>query len=979
MPTPTSASTPVPTGETPRDSLSSSFLAGLGDRFRVEREIGRGGMATVWLAHRHGDDGPVALKVLRPAFADAIPAQRFLREIRIAAEVKSPALVPLLESGEIGGVPYYVMPFAEGGSLRELLRKERQLSIHEALRITRAIATALSALHRQGFVHRDIKPENILFSDDGQALVADYGIAHAVSAVERDGFTSTGVVIGTPLYMSPEQSGGGPIDGRSDIYSLGCLLYEMLAGETPFHGATPQAIFARHVLEQPPSLHIVRASISPSLEGVVMRMLAKVEADRFATADDLLETLDTLGTDRDVPGATRVWSATRARRRLHRVLPLVVIALLVSGGVLYKVYSRPLPLNSDRVIVFPFAAVGSAPEPDWAQLPMLVGSALERTASTKWLDGYALLDDAERTRIAGPSAKRLRSLARRENARYFLDGSISRSGEQLSVQVRLHDASSGLMIDSKTESDRHRSAGELALRAVTRVLPTLTGLNAIVDVSGLVGHDPAAVDDWLRGEREYRQSHMAPALQYLEKAVAADSSLSPAAYRAAVAASWMSRPDRARIYIRLALRHADALTTRQRSFAQALERFLEGRADESMQRLWPLLERESESADSWMLAGEILLHLLPTVSADSHARRAVPPPTSWPTEFFAQQAFERARALDPGFSPPLAHLAEMSARQGNVAGLTRNVALLGLTDADSVLTMRTTVMERCLRGGPRDVDWPAVYRRRPATLYHVGFSLWAATTPRARACARSAFQASLSADSAQGPEDWGSLLALHGMLVAQGEAQRAIQLVDSAITAGLGQAVGLYVVDAAAGIEIGNRADAFVAQLFKNIDSRGAPALWLLTLWSARADDAARLDQLHALLAGRSASSGQRLDSLITGVAAAYLALARGDSAGAVRAFGALRPTAELHELESSLWESLATERIVYARLLLSRGDAAEAHRIASTFDNPGVLVHALFLRSSLEIRLRASLALGDTVLERHARERIAFLRASPP
>ncbi|MBL0172221.1 MAG: hypothetical protein IPP90_16150, partial [Gemmatimonadaceae bacterium] len=183
----------------------------------------------------------------------------------------------------------------------------------------------------------------------------------------------------------------------------------------------------------------------------MMRMLAKVEADRFQTADEFLDALDALGTAGERIGATDVRLAKRTTRRRRAVLPLAAIALMASTGVLYHgVYFRPVPLDPDRVIVFPFATVGSTAEPEWAQLPMLVGSALERTASTKWLDGYALMGDEERTQSGGLSANRLRAIARREHARYFLDGSVSRNGDLLSVQVRLHDAKAGLIIDSKT-------------------------------------------------------------------------------------------------------------------------------------------------------------------------------------------------------------------------------------------------------------------------------------------------------------------------------------------------------------------------------------------------------------------------------------------------------------------------------------------------------------------------------------------------
>jgi hypothetical protein len=960
------------------EALPQSFLDRLAEQFVLEREIGRGGMATVWLAHRHGESQRLAIKVLTPVLAEILTTQRFLREVRIAGEVRNEALVPLAGSGEIDGLPYYVMPFAEGGSLRDWLRRDRQLRIEDAIRVARAIATALSALHRSGFVHRDIKPENVLVSGSGHIFVADYGIAHALTASAKgDDPTSAGLVVGTPPYMSPEQAVGEFVDGRSDIYSLGCVLYELLTGATPFHGATAQAMLARHLHEQPPSLQVVRPTVPAELERLVLRTLAKVPADRFADADALIASLDELG---DLHDTTSKWYRPRwgPRRRVN-VAGVAAAAAAITAAVIVGVLAIRQPaLDPDRVIVFPFASLGSRPESALAQLPMLVGTALDRTATAKWLDGFSLLDDRERASATGLTAERAKLLARRARARHYLDGTVSRTTDSVSVQVRLYDAKTGLNIDTKTERGANSAEiGELALKAVVRVLPKLTGLDEVVDVSGLTGHSPAAVDAWLRGERAYRQSRMAEALKHFESALSIDSLLVPAAFRAATAASWTTKPERALSYIRLALRHPDGLSPRQKPFALALESFLAGHANDAMVRLRPALDRETESADAWMLAGEVQFHLLPSVGIDSMARRVVPAPRTWPYETFAEQAFERARMLDTAFSPPLAHLAEIAARRGDAEATGRYARLLERTNTDSLLVRRMELMERCLRVGPSNVDWADVVRRSPITLYHVGTDLRASSSPRGRDCARAAFQKRLAADTTPSDEDWGSVIALNGMLAADGKRELALRVVDSAVATGLSPAVGLYVLDAVSGIPIGSRADAFVAELIKNIDTRGAPSLWLLAIWSARTNDSTTLVRVGHMLSARAAASGQRLDSLMARVAAAYVARARADSARALQLFGDLEPTADHRQVESSLWESLATERLAYAELLLARGEAAEAHRVASTFDHPAVLVHELFLRPSLELRLRAARALKDTLLERQALARLELLRST--
>src|SRR5262245_11819594 len=223
---------------------------GLAGRYEIEREIGRGGMATVYRARDTHHDRPVALKVLHPELAESLGAERFQREIRVAASLQHPHILTVYDSGSVDGYLWFTMPFVEGEALRDRLSRERQLSVADAVRISREVALALDYAHRRGVIHRDIKPENILLID-GQAIVADFGIARALDG-SGEALTSTGTIIGTPAYMSPEQAAGDrAIDGRTDIYSLGCVLYEMLAGEPPYSGPTAQALIARVMTETP--------------------------------------------------------------------------------------------------------------------------------------------------------------------------------------------------------------------------------------------------------------------------------------------------------------------------------------------------------------------------------------------------------------------------------------------------------------------------------------------------------------------------------------------------------------------------------------------------------------------------------------------------------------------------------------------------------------------------------------------------------
>jgi serine/threonine-protein kinase len=257
-----------------------SALAG---RYRVDREVGRGGMATVFRAEDLRHQRPVALKVLRPDIAAGLGAERFLREVTITAQLNHPHILPLLDSGEADGLLYYVMPFVAGESLRDRITREGQLPLDDALEIARQVGAALSYAHSHGVVHRDIKPENILLSA-GEAVVADFGIARAVTEAGEGHLTETGISIGTPAYMSPEQASGEQrIDGRTDIYALGCVLYEMLSGDAPYLASTPQAVLAKKLTEPTPRISVVRETVPASVEAALARALARTPADRYAT------------------------------------------------------------------------------------------------------------------------------------------------------------------------------------------------------------------------------------------------------------------------------------------------------------------------------------------------------------------------------------------------------------------------------------------------------------------------------------------------------------------------------------------------------------------------------------------------------------------------------------------------------------------------------------------------------------------------
>jgi len=336
----------------------SALTDALHDRFTFERELGRGGMGLVFLARDLRHQRRVALKVIRPELASVVGAERFLREIQLAAQLQHPNIVPVYESGECEGTLYYVMPYVEGESLRARLRREAQLPLDEALRITREVADALTYAQAQGVVHRDIKPENILLAG-GHALVVDFGIARAITAAGTERLTETGLVIGTPAYMSPEQSSGSPaLDGRSDLYALACVLYEMLAGEPPYTGPSGQAIIAKRLTAPIPHLRTVREEIPDGVDRAVTRALAKMPADRFPSASDFARALQ--------PDAAPTILASRRSERARRRLPLAALTLglgfAIGLGVLFA-WRRSHDMGETspkRLAVLPFENLGDS-------------------------------------------------------------------------------------------------------------------------------------------------------------------------------------------------------------------------------------------------------------------------------------------------------------------------------------------------------------------------------------------------------------------------------------------------------------------------------------------------------------------------------------------------------------------------------------------------------------------------------------------
>ncbi len=357
------------------DDAQGRLARALADRYRVAHDIGSGGMATVYLAHDLKHHRQVAIKVLKPEIAASVGAERFLREIGIAAQLNYPHIVPLFDSGEADGFLYYVMPYVAGESLRDRLRREKQLPVDEAISIARQVASALTYAAAHGVIHRDLKPDNVLLIGD-TAMVADFGIARALAESGSERLTGTGGVIGTPPYMSPEQaSGERDIDARSDVYALGCVLYETLAGEPPYTGPTAQSIVAQHLASPVPPVRRIRELVPEPVERAISRALAKLPADRFGSAREFAAALSVphesgthpLLTSRPPKKSQRLHAGSR-RGLIGAIGGGAAVALLFAfniGGVRDRLTggagARAMAENGRRSLaVLPFANVGQA-------------------------------------------------------------------------------------------------------------------------------------------------------------------------------------------------------------------------------------------------------------------------------------------------------------------------------------------------------------------------------------------------------------------------------------------------------------------------------------------------------------------------------------------------------------------------------------------------------------------------------------------
>ena len=518
--------------------------AALADRYRLERELGQGGMATVYLAHDLKHDRNVAIKVLRPELAAALGHERFLREITTTANLRHPHILPLFDSGEAGGFLFYAMPFVEGETLRDRLGREKQLPLEDALRIAREVADALAYAHGRGVVHRDIKPENILL-ESGHAVVADFGIARAVSAAGASSLTQAGTAIGTPAYMSPEQASGDDLDGRSDLYALGCVTYEMLAGQPPFMGPTVESLIHQHLVAPPPLVTLMRSAVPVAVAEAVQRALAKNPADRFASLGEFAVALRAeTATGDENAAATHFPKRDPSRRRLTRGagIALGAVALLALAWLGLRERSRNARLDPDVIAVLPFR-VGGGASIDYLRESMLdlLQARLSGGNGPRTVEPRTLL--AAWRRAVGNESEDLseqasRDLATELGAGRVLLGSAIATPTELTLSGTLLRVVDGAVLARENVSGAPDSIAVLVNRLTSALLVRDAG-EAGERSAGLAAAPLEALQEYLAGRKAYRRGDYFGAMRLYRQAFARDSTFVEAAFGMVATNAWI--------------------------------------------------------------------------------------------------------------------------------------------------------------------------------------------------------------------------------------------------------------------------------------------------------------------------------------------------------------------------------------------------------------------------------------------------------
>lgn len=925
---------PSETLEQLRDALAGRYL--------LEREIGRGGMAVVYLAYDVRHRRAVVVKVLHAELSAAVGAARFQREIEIVARLTHPHILPLYDSGEAAGALFFVMPYVEGDSLRRQLDREGALPLHEACRIAVTIACTLDYAHRHGVVHRDIKPENILL-EENEPIIADFGIARAITDVaDGRGITETGLMVGTAAYMSPEQASGEiALDGRSDLYSLGCVLYEMLAGRPPFAGATTPEVIARRFTAPPPTFAAVGTFVPDAVERVVTRALALAPAERFQRGDDFAAALrDAVANAPAVSAPRATGSGSHSRRPRVAAAAAAAAILLGAAGArwIWQRHTPATPASPTVVAVLPFSMRGN---PEMAYLGggmvSLLSTALDGTSELRSADSRALLGYLAQQHVESVDPAEGEQIAARFGASLYVLGDIVDVGGRLRMDATLYDARRGATAvgQANVEGDSTQIFGMVDQLAEQLLAERDGGPGSrLTAVAGVTTSSLPALKQYIRGESEFRAGRFVPAVDAFQHAVAIDSTFALAYYRLSIAAEWNVQPDVAQTAAAHAAMLTGHLSPHDSLLLHALLAHRDGQAAEAERLYRTIVRSYPDDVEAWFQLGEVLFH------DDQLRGRSF---TS------SREAWERVLAFDPDHVASLLHLARVAAvenRRSELDSLASRVQTL-IPDGDRLLEI-LTLRAGQLRDAPAMQHVLALARGASdialmqATLAAIA---WGDNEAFARQLAgRLTDQTRPLAVQAYGHLDLAHLALMHGRLgLARAELAAAEPLAPHGTEFRALIELAPFLPpeparlrtarEALSRLDLPDSAEAtWNGFLSPNRGIHRVVRAYLLGLMSAREDSGAAERYELELSRAHGAPQVQRLAHDMALAVHAERARARGRAPDALRALGELQ-LASYYELQipSPFW-SQARQRFVLAEALAAAGRDEEALRWYDSF-----------------------------------------------
>ncbi|MEP7064580.1 MAG: serine/threonine-protein kinase [Gemmatimonadota bacterium] len=924
--------------------LPARLQAALGDTYALERELGGGGMSRLFVALERSLNRQVVIKVLPPDLAGEVSAARFKKEIEVAAQLQHPNIVPLLAAGSGDGLLWFVMPFVRGESLRHRLEESGKLPVRDAVRILIEVADALAYAHRQGIVHRDIKPENILL-EEGHAVLADFGVARAIvaarSANASDGgnLTGTGMSVGTPTYMSPEQAAGeSNVDARADIYALGLVGYEMLAGQHPFGGSgSVQSMIVAHLTQPAPPVTKLRGDTPPAVNAAIARALAKTPAERFGTAGEFRDALDA------APA-----SAKRSRVSLV-AMGVAVVAALVVAGIVVSRRQRAVQLDQNLVVVAPFDVVD-------ADLKLWHEGMVD--VLSRNLDGAGPLRTVSPTVVVRRWTGRAdresaTSLGKATGARLAVFGSLIRSGaDSVRASASVLDASSGRVLGEVERKDASSRMDRLSDSLTIGLLRELGKSRALAgaQISSVGTTSLPALKAFLQGQQYFRHSAWDSAVASYDRAIESDSTFSIALMYDALARGWLNgaTDSVSNLFARRAERFNKGLSPRDSLLVLAADRFAQlgeakdplpfGTQEELFAATHEAVRRYPSDPEVWFALGDAQYHY-------GYGKKVGVP------ESEVIRSFDRAIALDSAFTPAYIHAIEMAFRYGTSNG--------------------RKYLKAYLAAGPTEVDAEGMRL------------LYALSDPAAAGSAEtrhmldtaSAEQLQHAAAAAEEWPDSGETFVRLLRLAAEGRRASMPNFADSAkrarrLSFGLTMRghlrEALAISRTAEAVEIAELVGAVPARnadslLMKAVLSRTTCVPCAVSVWGIIGDTLPIRQVMHLADSVRKVVPppvpAQVID-YVQQLSHAYLTLARHDTVQAIN---------EFRMIPDSACHACGREWLTYPQLLYSQGRNAEA---AAALDEVGVLNSPFGVLMELE-RGRVAERLGDKT---RARDAYAFV-----